>query len=64
MNTDEPANIIEYIFINHFTAEHFCYFYFIVHKNINTQPILSMLQTCAFLPYLQKALLLFTFLPT
>ena len=32
---------------------------FIVHKNVNTQPILSMLQTytCAFLPYmyLQKA---------
>ena len=40
----EPANIFEYKFINHFTAEHLCYFYFIVRKNVNTQPILSMLQ--------------------
>ena len=47
--------IFEYKFINHFTAEHLCYFYFKVHKNVNTQPILSMLQTCAFLPYFQKA---------
>ena len=38
----EPVNIFEYKFINHFTAEHFCYFYFIVHKNVNTQPILSI----------------------
>ena len=47
--------IFEYKFINHFTAEHLCYFYFKVHKNVNTQPISSMLQTCAFLPYFQKA---------
>ena len=32
--------IFEYKFINHFTAEHLCYFYFKVHKNVNTQPIL------------------------
>ena len=31
------------------------YFYFIVHKNINTQLIFSMLQTCAFLPNFHKA---------
>ena len=47
--------IFEYKLINHFTAEHLCYFYFKVHKNVNTQPILSMLQTCAFLPHFQKA---------
>ena len=35
--------IFEYKFIsNHFTAEHLCYFYFKVHKNVNTHPILSM----------------------
>ena len=30
-------------FINHFTVEHFVYFYLKAHKNVNTQPILSML---------------------
>ena len=55
MNVTTSANIFEHKFINHFTAEHFCYFYFIVHKNVNTQPILSMLQTCTFLPYFQNA---------
>ena len=45
----------EHKFINHFTAEHFCYFYLIVHRNVNTHPILSMLQICAFLPHFQKA---------
>ena len=49
--------IFEYKFINHFTAEHLCYFYFKV------QPILSMLQTCAFLPYFQKSILLSVFSP-
>ena len=57
MNVTTSANIFEYKFINHFTAEHFCYFYFIVH--VDTQPILSMLQTCAFLPYFQKAYYLY-----
>ena len=31
MNVTTSANIFEYKFINHFAAEHFCYFYFIVH---------------------------------
>ena len=61
MNDTMSSNIFEYKFINHFTAEHFCYFYFIVNKNINTQLILSTLQTCAFLPYFQKAY--YCFLP-
>ena len=52
MNVTTSANIFEYKFINHFTAEHFCYG--------NTKPILSLLQTCAFLPYFQKAYYFFT----
>ena len=62
MANHEPANIFEYKFIDHFTAEYFCNFYFIVHKNVFTQPILSMLQTCAFLPYVQEAYYYFFFL--